>query len=76
MISKYECYDRFFKLYFSHCDDYYYKYDCPLCRECPFFEPEYSHPCKLHREKLTVKPNKTWSDIKVLVESVYSNLAK
>lgn len=76
MISKYECYDRFYKLFFSHCDDYQYTYDCPICRGCPFFEPEYAHPCKLHREKLTGKLNETWNDIKVLVESVYSDLAK
>ena len=78
MISKYECYDLFFKSYFSHGDNcyYYYKYDCPPCRKCPFFEPEYALPCKLHREKITVKPNKTWNDIKGLVESAYSNLAK
>ena len=67
MISKYECYDRFSKVYIPNSDDYHYKYDCPLCRECPFFEPEYAHPCKLYR----VEPNKTWSDIKVLVESTY-----
>ena len=76
MISKYECYDRFFKLYFSHCDDYQYVYDCPLCRECPFFELEYANPCKLHREKLVDKQYKKWNDIKVLVESTYSNLVK
>ena len=76
MISKYECYDMFFKLYLSNGDDYNYIYDCPLWRECPFFEPEYSHPCKLYREKLTGKKNEIWSKIKVLVESVYSNLAK
>lgn len=76
MISKYECYDRFFKSYFSHGNYYQYLYDCQLCRECPFFEPEYAHLCKLHREKLTGKIYETWNDIKVLVESVYSNLAK
>ena len=76
MISKYECYDRFFKIYFSNCDDYQYTYDCPLCRECPFFEPEYSQPCKMYREKLGGKLNETWNDITVLVESQYSNLAK
>ena len=76
MISKYECYDRFFKLDFPNCDNYKYMYSCPLCRECPFFEPEYVQPCKFYREKLTGKLNETWNDIKVLVESQYSNLAK
>lgn len=67
MISKYECYDRFFKVFFSHCDDYQYMYDCPLCRNCP---------CKMYREKLESKLNEIWNDIKVLVESAYSDLAK
>ena len=70
MISKYECYDRFSKVYIPNSDDYKYVYSCPLCRECPFFEPEYAHPCKLYREKLTERLNEPWSNIKVLVEKV------
>lgn len=73
MISKYECYDRFMKVTFSDGDDYFYMYDCPLCRNCPFFSLKriYS-PCGLYNEKLTGKLNQSWNDIKVLVESVYS----
>lgn len=73
VISKYECYDRFFKIFFSYCDDYQYMYDCPLCRNCPFFGFKYgNNPCKLYSEKLTGKLNQSWNDIKVLVESAYS----
>ena len=68
MMSKYECYYRFFR----SSNDGPYGFRCPGCTtgKCPL----YGHNvCLLLQGLAEGRPLLTWNDVKVFVEDVYAN---
>lgn len=66
MMSKYECYHRFFRA----SNDEYYRFLCPGCitGNCPLCSDSV---CLIIKGVLEDKPLRTWNDVKMFVESIY-----
>lgn len=69
MMSKYECYHRFFR----PSDDLPYRFRCPGCvtGNCPLYRSP--DVCLVLQDLAADRLLLTWNDVTVFVEDVYAN---